>query len=68
MGRVILAEVDRLDAAKDLKSAADLLAEAKTLQISGNIGAALEERDQDVRKRIVPFNDTLADVWRGVVA
>jgi hypothetical protein len=68
MGRTILEEADRLERAKDLKSASELLTEAKTLQIGGSIGTAIEERDKEVRARIVPFNDSLADFWRIVVA
>jgi HEAT repeat protein len=68
LGRAILREVDRLERAKDLKGAAELLAEAKTLQIGGSIGDSIDEKDKDIRSKIVPFNDHLADDWRGIFA
>jgi HEAT repeat protein len=55
MGGAILQEVNRLNRANQLQPALALLAEAKTLPIKGFYLDQFNDREKDIKSRIVPF-------------
>jgi hypothetical protein len=68
MARVVLAEAEKLTERNALKEASELLTLAKGLQITGTYRDMIDQRDKEVKARILPYNDSLADFWRGIVA
>jgi HEAT repeat protein len=68
MGRVIVQESDRLTEKKDYAAASQILTEAKQLQIDGKYRDDIDEREKNVRAKILPYLDDLTDLWRAVIA
>jgi tetratricopeptide (TPR) repeat protein len=67
MGLVILQEVDRLEKRNELKSALELLTEAKGLSIRGQKGQQIDNRYNDISARNGAFREWYVNRWYEVV-